>query len=185
MSGLSKKGTFSYMAPEMYKGEEYDAGWIFIHWELFYQDTHLFTGTIRDNIRWGKKDATDTEIMEALDITQIIEAILTLIIAVAGTYYTYMRRKASNAEQLDKWVKLAVGAAEQAYKLSLTTTERHLRKSGLRKRVSPSTGISWMTHGMTSTWRSRLPSISCRQCSAQQQVRLLLDGKGRNHGLYT
>ena len=30
--------------------------------------------------------------MEALDITQIIEAILTLIIAVAGTYYTYMRR---------------------------------------------------------------------------------------------
>ena len=25
MSGLSKKGTFSYMAPEMYKGEEYDA----------------------------------------------------------------------------------------------------------------------------------------------------------------
>ena len=52
--------------------------------------------------------------MEALDITQIIEAILTLIIAVAGTYYTYMRRKASNAEQLDKWFKLAVGAAEQA-----------------------------------------------------------------------
>ena len=25
MSGLSKKGTFSYMAPEMYRGEEYDA----------------------------------------------------------------------------------------------------------------------------------------------------------------
>ena len=24
-SGLSKKGTFSYMAPEMYKGEEYDS----------------------------------------------------------------------------------------------------------------------------------------------------------------
>ena len=52
--------------------------------------------------------------MEALDITQIIEAILTLIIAVAGTYYTYMRRKSGNAEQLDKWVKLAVSAAEQA-----------------------------------------------------------------------
>ena len=30
----------------------------------------LFTGTIRDNMRWGKKDATDEEIMEALEIAQ-------------------------------------------------------------------------------------------------------------------
>ena len=34
------------------------------------QKAQLFKGTIRDNIRWGKKDATDTEIMEALDIAQ-------------------------------------------------------------------------------------------------------------------
>ena len=25
MSGFSKKGTYSYMAPEMYKGEKYDS----------------------------------------------------------------------------------------------------------------------------------------------------------------
>ena len=31
MSGLSEKGTFSYMAPEMYKGEEYDARRV-VHW---------------------------------------------------------------------------------------------------------------------------------------------------------
>ncbi len=29
------------------------------------QDTHLFTGTIRDNIRYGKLDATDEEIYAA------------------------------------------------------------------------------------------------------------------------
>lgn len=29
------------------------------------QDTHLFTGTIRDNIRYGKLDATDEEVIEA------------------------------------------------------------------------------------------------------------------------
>ena len=29
------------------------------------QDTHLFTGTIKDNIRYGKLDATDEEIYEA------------------------------------------------------------------------------------------------------------------------
>lgn len=29
------------------------------------QDTHLFTGTVRDNIRYGKLDATDEEVVEA------------------------------------------------------------------------------------------------------------------------
>ena len=29
------------------------------------QDTHLFTGTIRDNIRYGKADATDAEVIAA------------------------------------------------------------------------------------------------------------------------
>ena len=29
------------------------------------QDTHLFTGTVRDNIRYGRLDATDDEIVEA------------------------------------------------------------------------------------------------------------------------
>jgi ATP-binding cassette subfamily B protein len=29
------------------------------------QDTHLFTGTVMDNIRYGKLDATDEECMEA------------------------------------------------------------------------------------------------------------------------
>ena len=32
------------------------------------QDTHLFTGTISDNIRYGKLDATDEEIREAAKI---------------------------------------------------------------------------------------------------------------------
>jgi ATP-binding cassette subfamily B protein len=29
------------------------------------QDTHLFTGTVRDNIRYGRLDATDEEIVQA------------------------------------------------------------------------------------------------------------------------
>lgn len=33
------------------------------------QNAVLFSGTIRDNIRWGKKDATDEEIWEALEIS--------------------------------------------------------------------------------------------------------------------
>lgn len=37
------------------------------------QKALLFSGTIRENIRWGKKDAIDEEIMEALDIAQATE----------------------------------------------------------------------------------------------------------------
>ncbi len=34
------------------------------------QKAVLFTGTIKENIRWGKKDATDEEIQEALEVAQ-------------------------------------------------------------------------------------------------------------------
>ena len=37
------------------------------------QQNVLFTGTIRSNILWGKRDATDQEIWEALDIAQASE----------------------------------------------------------------------------------------------------------------
>lgn len=32
------------------------------------QDTHLFTGTIADNIRYGKLDATDEEVIRAAEL---------------------------------------------------------------------------------------------------------------------
>lgn len=35
------------------------------------QTAVLFTGTIRDNMRWGKKEATDAEINHALDLAQV------------------------------------------------------------------------------------------------------------------
>lgn len=37
------------------------------------QKAQLFKGTIRDNMQWGKKEATDDEIMQALDIAQARE----------------------------------------------------------------------------------------------------------------
>lgn len=40
------------------------------------QKSVLFTGTIRSNMQWGKKDATDEEIMKALEIAQAKEFVL-------------------------------------------------------------------------------------------------------------
>ena len=34
------------------------------------QDSLLFTGTIRDNIRWGREDSTEEEILEAARAAQ-------------------------------------------------------------------------------------------------------------------
>jgi len=40
------------------------------------QDTILFSGTIKDNIRWGKEDATDEEIIEAARVARAHEFIM-------------------------------------------------------------------------------------------------------------
>lgn len=40
-----------------------------------WQKAVLFKGTVRDNIKWGKRTATDAEIIEALKISQIYDSI--------------------------------------------------------------------------------------------------------------
>lgn len=78
--------------------------------------------------------------MEMLDITSIIEAILTLVIAIVGVVYTKARKENTNAEQLDKWVQLAVGAAEQAYKIGMTNDRKAFAKAYLE---SKGVTINW------------------------------------------
>ena len=45
---------------------------------IILQDTHLFTGTIRENIRYGRPDATDEEINTAARLTGADELIMSL-----------------------------------------------------------------------------------------------------------
>ena len=40
------------------------------------QKAVLFKGTVRDNMKWGKKDATDAEIIEALKLAQVYDTIV-------------------------------------------------------------------------------------------------------------
>ena len=42
------------------------------------QDTHLFTGTIAENIRYGRPDATDEEIVEAAKRAEIYDDIMAM-----------------------------------------------------------------------------------------------------------
>ncbi|MGN0159691.1 MAG: ABC transporter ATP-binding protein [Brotaphodocola sp.] len=45
--------------------ERIDRAFLRSHIAMVLQDTHLFTGTVRDNIRYGRLDATDEEVIEA------------------------------------------------------------------------------------------------------------------------
>ena len=71
--------------------------------------------------------------MELLDITSIAEALITLLIAVVGVIYTYLRNKSSNADNLDRWVQIAVSAAEQAYKTGVTEDRKAYAQDVLAK----------------------------------------------------
>ena len=52
---------------------EYDTEALRAHIGMVMQKAVLFKGTIAENIRWGKEDATDAEIGEALEISQAKE----------------------------------------------------------------------------------------------------------------
>ncbi len=69
--------------------------------------------------------------MEALDLTQVFEALLTLVIAVLGVVYTKFRKESTDADKMDKWVEIAVYAAEQAYKTGLTHDRKNYAKKVL------------------------------------------------------
>ncbi|MEI5908435.1 ABC transporter ATP-binding protein [Bacillus spongiae] len=56
------------------------------------QEAHLFSGSIRDNILWGKKDASDEEVIAAAKSAQIHDFILSL----PAGYDSYIGQKGMN-----------------------------------------------------------------------------------------
>jgi ATP-binding cassette, subfamily B, multidrug efflux pump len=62
------------------------------------QDTWLFNGTIRDNIRYGKPDATDEQVVEAARMAFVDHFVRTL----ADGYDTVINEEATNISQGEK-----------------------------------------------------------------------------------
>ncbi|MEE0547585.1 MAG: phage holin, LLH family [Peptococcaceae bacterium] len=106
-----------------------------------------------------------------IDITGIIEAVLTLIVAVVGVAYTYLKKKSTNAEQLDRWVQIAVSAAEQAYKVGMTDDRKAYALSVLDNK------------GLTLNWSEvdTMIEAAVNQLPEAQRTatsETMLDGKG-------
>lgn len=59
------------------------------------QDTHLFTGTVMDNIRYGKLDATEEEVIQAAKLANAHEFIMKL----SDGYQTVLKSSGSSLSQ--------------------------------------------------------------------------------------
>ena len=95
------------------------------------QDTHLFTGTVRENIRYGRLEATDEEVEEAAKIASAHSFILRL----ENGYDTVLEQDAANLSQGQRQLlNIARAALSRAPILILdeatssvdTRTEKHI-----------------------------------------------------------
>mgnify|MGYP000357401253 CR=1 FL=1 len=97
------------------------------------QDTHLFTGTVRENIRYGRPDATDDEVVQAAKTASAHSFIMKL----AEGYDTVIEGDGANLSQGQRQLlNIARAAISKAPILVLdeatssvdTRTERHIEK---------------------------------------------------------
>lgn len=95
------------------------------------QDTHLFTGTVRDNIRYGRLDATDEEVVEAAKVASAH----TFIMNLENGYDTMLEQDGANLSQGQRQLlNIARAAISKAPILILdeatssvdTRTEKHI-----------------------------------------------------------
>lgn len=111
--------------------EKIDRGLLRKNIAMVLQDTHLFTGTIRENIRYGRLDATDEEVEEAAKIASAHSFIVNL----ENGYDTWLEHDGANLSQGQRQlINIARAAISKAPILILdeatssvdTRTEKHI-----------------------------------------------------------
>lgn len=103
------------------------------HIAMVLQDTHLFTGTVMENIRYGRLDATDEEVMEAAKTASAHDFICQL----PAGYHTMLENDGANLSQGQRQLlNIARAAVSRAPVLILdeatssvdTRTEKHIEE---------------------------------------------------------
>ena len=97
------------------------------------QDTHLFTGTVMENIRYGRLDATDEEVMEAAKVASAHSLIMNL----ENGYDTVLENDGMNLSQGQRQLlniaramisKAPILILDEATSSVDTRTERHIEE---------------------------------------------------------
>ena len=153
------------------------------------QDTHLFTGTVMDNIRYGKLDATDEECIKAAKLANAHDFIKRL----PDGYNTVLTGDGSNLSQGQRQL-LAIARAAVADPPALILDEA-TSSIDTRTEAMVSKGMDALMEGRTSfVIAHRLSTVKDSDCiMVMEQGRIiergthdqLIDMKGRYYQLYT
>lgn len=153
------------------------------------QDTNLFTGTVMDNIRYGKLDATDEECIKAAKLANAHDFIKRL----PDGYNTVLTGDGSNLSQGQRQL-LAIARAAVADPPALILDEA-TSSIDTRTEAMVSKGMDALMEGRTSfVIAHRLSTVKDADCiMVMEQGRIiergthdqLIDMKGRYYQLYT
>lgn len=153
------------------------------------QDTHLFTGTVRDNIRFGKLDATDEEIVAAAKLANADSFIRRL----PNGYDTMLTGDGANLSQGQRQL-LAIARAAIADPPVLILDEATSSIDTRTERIVQD-GMDKLMHGRTTfVIAHRLSTVRNSDCiMVLEQGRIiergthdeLIEEKGRYYQLYT
>ena len=153
------------------------------------QDTHLFTGTVKENIRYGRPDATDEEIIEAAKTASAHSFIMRL----SNGYDTMLEGDGANLSQGQRQLlNIARAALSKAPILVLdeatssvdTRTERHIEHGMDRLMKTRTTFV--IAHRLSTVRNSNaIMVLEGGEIIERGTHEQLLEMKGRYYELYT
>jgi ATP-binding cassette subfamily B protein len=153
------------------------------------QDTHLFTGTVMENIRYGRPDATDDEVIEAAKIASAHSFIMRL----SEGYQTKLEGDGANLSQGQRQLlNIARAALSKAPILVLdeatssvdTRTERHIEHGMDRLMKNRTTFV--IAHRLSTVRNANaIMVLEAGEIIERGDHDQLLAMKGRYYELYT
>lgn len=153
------------------------------------QDTNLFTGTIKDNIRYGKLDATDEEVIEAAKLANAHDFIMRL----PDGYDTMLESDGANLSQGQRQLlSIARTACENAPVLvldeatsSIDTRTEQIVQSGIDKLMTGRT-VFVIAHRLSTVRNSNVIMVLDHGRIIERGTHeQLLEQKGTYYKLYT
>ena len=169
--------------------KDYDRDWLRENIAMVLQDTHLFTGTVKDNIRYGRLDATDEEIVAAAKTASAHSFIMRL----EHGYDTVLEGDGANLSQGQRQLlNIARAAVSKAPILVLdeatssvdTRTERHIEHGMDRLMKNRTTFV--IAHRLSTVRNSNaIMVLEQGEIIERGDHDQLLEMKGRYYELYT
>ena len=169
--------------------KSYDREYLRKNIAMVLQDTHLFTGTVMENIRYGRLDATDEEVIAAAKTASAHSFIMRL----ADGYNTVLEGDGANLSQGQRQlINIARAALSKAPILVLdeatssvdTRTERHI-EHGMDRLMSNRTTFV-IAHRLSTVRNSNaIMVLEKGEIIERGTHEQLLDLKGRYYELYT